>query len=186
MHEIQAAMQLSKQDDIMAYGMVTIDRSIRFMIQLKKCQTGSGEEKVFIRYPRKKEGEEWVDVIRPGTEIEKEIQETVAKAIQKEIMRDLHLPMVEDVEIVLTDRDERRKVQICGRASVKICDLWIEGITIKQGTKGLFVNMPQYRQAEGTYKDLVYAITKDLQEEISETVIDAYRNSVQERRSRGI
>ena len=49
MHEIQAAMQLSKQDDIMAYGMVTIDRSIRFMIQLKKYQTGSGEETVFIR-----------------------------------------------------------------------------------------------------------------------------------------
>ena len=46
--------------------------------------------------------------------------------------------------------------------------------------------MPQYRQADGTYKDLVYAITKDLQEEISEAVIDAYRNSVQERRSRGI
>ena len=113
MHEIQAAMQLSKQDDIMAYGMVTIDRSIRFMIQLKNVRRDLEKKKCLFDIQEKKEGEEWVDVIRPGTEIEKEIQETVAKAIQKEIMRDLHLPMVEDVEIVLTDRDERRKVQIC-------------------------------------------------------------------------
>ena len=67
MHNIQAAMQLSNQEKIMAYGMVTVDRSIRFMVQVRKYQTKSGEEKLFLCYPRKEEtehGVRWCVLIR--------------------------------------------------------------------------------------------------------------------------
>lgn len=178
MYDIHAAMQLSRQDDIWAYGMVTIDKSIRFMVQLRKYKADDGMEKMKLCYPRKEENGIWKDVIHPCEELKQEIQEAVVCAVKEEIERDLHLPAIEDILIMPEYEPVNGKVKVCGRASVQICGLWIEGITIKQGLKGFFINMPQYRQADGRYRDLVYAITKELQEKISDAVIAAYIDTV--------
>lgn len=179
MHNIQAAMQLSNQEKIMAYGMVTVDRSIRFMVQVRKYQTKSGEEKLFLCYPRKEENGTWSEVVRPDPEMGQEIQTAAVRAIQEEIIRDLHLPVIEDAIVTLDDY-KVGKVSVRGRASVKICGLWIDGITIRHGPKGMFINMPQYKQADGTYKDLVYAVTRDLQDKISSAVLDIYKRMREE------
>lgn len=44
MHEIQADMRLSEQDDVYAYGQVMIDRCIKFPVQMRRyIDNESGE-----------------------------------------------------------------------------------------------------------------------------------------------
>ena len=64
MHEIQADMRLSEQDDVYAYGQVMIDRCIKFPVQMRRyIDNESGEEKAFLSYPRKEYKGEWKDVV---------------------------------------------------------------------------------------------------------------------------
>ena len=178
MYNIHAAMQMSKQEDIYAYGLITIDRSIRFMIQLRRYQDKDGEEKMLFCYPRSYKNGKWNDVIRLDQDMERELHEAVTNAIKEEIITDLHLPQIEDIKVTVIRCGKEEKTSVCGQASVKVCGLWIDGITIKQGSKGLFCNMPQYRRGDGTYKDLVYAITKKLQQKISEEIIRVYEEMI--------
>ena len=183
MIEIQADMRLSKQDNIMAYGMVTVNRVLKFMVQLRKYVDGSGEEKMFLSYPRREQNGIWSDVVRPDQDMQKRIQETVAISVQREIERDIHLPIVEVVELNFSETRPASTTPIRAVATVQICGITIMGITVKQGKEGLYINMPQYRQTDKTYKDLVYAITKEMQNEISNSVIAAYKQAEEEERN---
>lgn len=181
MIEIQADMKLSNQHNIMAYGMVTIDRVLKFMVQLRKYTDKSGEAKMLLSYPRREQNGIWSDVVRPGQEMQKRIQEAVAIAVQREIERDMHLPDVEVIELNLSESQPASRTPIRAVATVQICGISITGITVKQGKRGLFINMPQYRQADKTYKDLIYAITKEMQDKISRSVITAYKQTEEDK-----
>ena len=171
MHDIQVTMRLSQQEKIFAYGMVAIDGGIRFMVQLRKNKDGE----MFLGYPRREHCGEWTDVVRPDEVLKEELEKAVFEAARNEIRSGLYLPEIEEVTVTVLPNDQKHKVQICGVASVKICGMTITGITIKEGKEGLFINMPQYRQADGTYKDLIYATSKELQQRIATVVIDRYQ-----------
>ena len=59
-------------------------------------------------------------------------------------------------------------------ASVQLLGLTINGITIKKGQRGYFINMPQYKSSDG-YHDVIYAIGKAMQKKISECVLQEYQ-----------
>lgn len=50
----------------------------------------------------------------------------------------------------------------------------VSGLTIIEGSKGLFVTMPQNKGKDGKYHDSVFPLTKELRTEISKSVLDAY------------
>ena len=76
MHEIQADMRLSEQDDVYAYGQVMIDRCIKFPVQMRRyIDNESGEEKAFLSYPRKEYKGEWKDVVSPDQELRAKINQ---------------------------------------------------------------------------------------------------------------
>ena len=87
------------------------------------------------------------------------------------------MPDVEVIELNLSETQPASRTPIRAVATVRICGISITGITVKQGKRGLFINMPQYRQADKTYKDLIYAITKEMQDKISRSVITAYKQA---------
>lgn len=172
MYDIQVAMRLSQQENIFAYGMVTVDGGIRFMIQLRKNRDGE----MFLGFPRREQDGNWKDVVRPDRLLKEELEKAVFEAARKEIRRGLYLPEIGEIVITPVKIDRKQRTPICGVASVKINGLMISGITIKEGKDGLFINMPQYRQADGKYKDLVYATSKDLQQKIGVAVIERYED----------
>ena len=47
----------------------------------------------------------------------------------------------------------------------------INSIQVMQGEKGAFVSMPQYKDAEGKYHDIVILKNKDLKAKVAETVL---------------
>lgn len=69
------------------------------------------------------------------------------------------------------------RAYICGVASIQVLGLTIHGITIKQGQKGYFINMPQYKKADG-YHDVIYATGKVMQEKIAEAVLKEYKKTI--------
>ena len=62
-------------------------------------------------------------------------------------------------------------------ASITICDSFVvTGLKVVKGKNGLFVTMPQYKTADGEYKDSCYPLSKELREDISEKVLTAYED----------
>lgn len=176
MYDIRAEMHLSYNHDVWAYGMVTLEKCMKFPVQVRKyVERETGEEKTFLSFPRRNKNGEWEDVIHPDRELKERILEAVGQAIKGEIQKDLHLPNVEVVSVnpIQPRVPPYAKAYIVGVASVKICGLLIQGITVKQGIKGLFINMPQYKTDSG-YQDIIYGTSKAMQEKISAAVIQGY------------
>lgn len=183
MHDIRADMHLANQEDVYAYGTVTLDHWIKFPVQMRKFQDkDTGEEKAFLSFPRRKQNGVWKDVVYPDQELRQEIEIAVGNAIKEEISKELHLPKVE--EVMVTPLEPKlstdAKAVICGLASVKICGLTIHGITIKRTENATFINMPQYF-SDG-YKDIVHGTSKKVQQVISEAVLSKYKERIKEKK----
>lgn len=184
MHEIEAEMHLSLDKEILAFGMVTVDQCMKFPVQMRKYKDKNGEEKMFLSFPRMERKSGWVDVVHPSSELRQEIINVVGDAIKKEMRKDLNLPELESVEVTPVDPvgyPREAKARICGLATIQVCGLTIQGITIKQGERGLFINMPQYKNGEGSYKDIAYGTSKAMQEKIAQAVIDTYQEIMKQK-----
>jgi len=54
----------------------------------------------------------------------------------------------------------------------------VNGIRVVQSEKGPFVTMPQTRDAKGEYRDVCFPTTKELREQIKETVLTEYTTAL--------
>jgi stage V sporulation protein G len=64
-------------------------------------------------------------------------------------------------------------------ASVNIDDKFaVSGIRIVSGENGLFVAMPQTRDNRGDWRDVCFPVTKELRQQISDTVLSEYANAL--------
>lgn len=177
---IQVEIHLSYDSDVWAYGMVTLENIIRFPVQLRKFKNkDTGEETSFLSYPRKERCGKWESILVPDKKLREEIEKAVGEKIKEEMKKDFYLPEIEILSIspIVPRYPPNAKAYICGVASIQVLGLTIHGITIKQGQKGYFINMPQYEK-EGRYHDVVYATGKPLQEKIAETVIKEYKKII--------
>lgn len=177
---IQVEIHLSYDSDVWAYGMVTLENIIRFPVQLRKFKNkDTGEETSFLSYPRKERCGKWESILVPDKKLREEIERAVGEKIKEEMKKDFYLPEIEILSIspIVPRYPPNAKAYICGVASIQVLGLTIHGITIKQGQKGYFINMPQYEK-EGRYHDVVYATGKPLQEKIAETVIKEYKKII--------
>lgn len=181
MYNIQAEMHLSEQENMPAYGTVTIEDCIRFSVIVRKYQNESGEEQTFISYPRLLKKGEWSNVLTIEPELKEEIQRTVGETLKRELTKDLYLPDIEDVEVIPVPQKIQGKAVICAIANLKICGIQIHGITIKQGERGYLVNMPQFKTASGKWKDVIYGTNAAMQQKIRETVLETYKNVLGEK-----
>jgi len=53
----------------------------------------------------------------------------------------------------------------------------VSGLTIIEGSKGLFVSMPQNKGKDGKYHDTVFPLNKELREEISKSVLEVFNQA---------
>lgn len=175
--DIQVEIHLSYDTDVWAYGMVTLEDVIRFPIQLRKYKNkDTGEETSFLSYPRRERNGRWENILVPDKELREEIEKAVGEKIKEEMRKDFHLPEVEILSIspIVPRYPPNAKAYICGIASIQLLGITINGITIKKGKKGYFINMPQYKKTDG-YHDVIYATGKAMQEKISECVLQEYQ-----------
>lgn len=62
-------------------------------------------------------------------------------------------------------------------ADVSFSGIVIKGLSVVDGVKGLFVSMPRHQGKDGKWYDTVYPETKELKQQLSEVVLEAYKGS---------
>ena len=57
-------------------------------------------------------------------------------------------------------------------------DFAVRGVKLMEGSKGLFVSMPSYKEGNGEYKDICFPCTKEAKAEFDKAVIEAYQQAL--------
>ena len=53
----------------------------------------------------------------------------------------------------------------------------VKGFSVVNGSKGLFVSMPRQQGKDGKWYDTVYPATKELKQQLSDLVLEAYKGA---------
>ncbi len=61
-------------------------------------------------------------------------------------------------------------------ADVTFSGILIRGFSVVSGEKGLFVSMPRHQGKDGKWYDTVTPSTKELKQQLSEVVLEAYKS----------
>lgn len=78
--------------------------------------------------------------------------------------------------ISLLDREESKTRAI---ATLVVNDEFaIHGIRVIEGKNGEFVQMPQKRDNNGNYNDIIFPVTAELREQINNAVLERYKNPI--------
>jgi len=62
-------------------------------------------------------------------------------------------------------------------ADVSFSGVVIKGFSVVNGQNGLFVSMPRHQGKDGKWYNTVYPSTKELKQQLSEVVLEAYKGS---------
>lgn len=175
----EQVMNPQKKD--VASGWVEIENCLKFPVKVRKYITDEGEEKMFVTYPQRKNGEKYEGIVYPhDKEVRKEIEEKVLREVGAMVVKGISLPTVESVRVSLVKQKRVSSVSLCGLATIKIAGMTINGISIKEGQNGLFVQMPQYKSG-GEYRDTVYGTNKEIHTLIKNKVLEAYHELMEQR-----
>ena len=60
----------------------------------------------------------------------------------------------------------------------------VSKVRILEGTKGLFVSMPQYKGQNGEYKDICFPCTKEAKQAFDKAVLSAYEQTMAQKQSK--
>ena len=165
-----------KNTTTVATGWVEIEGIFKFPVSVRKwLDDKSGKEMMFVCYPQRKDGDKYSGVVYPhDREVRNEIDRVVLDVTKEKLFAE-SVPDVniDDVRITPLNQKTDSVVQKLGIASVKMYGMTVNGIVIKEGRKGRFVQMPQY-QTQGQYRDTVYGVTAAIQRKIEDRVLLEY------------
>ena len=165
-----------KNTSTVATGWVEIEGIFKFPVSVRKWfDDKSGKEMMFVSYPQRKDGDRYSGVVYPhDREVRNEIDRVVLEVTKEKLFAE-SVPDVniDDVRITPLNQKTDSVVQKLGIASVKMYGMTVNGIVIKEGRKGRFVQMPQY-QTQGQYRDTVYGVTAAIQRKIEDRVLLEY------------
>lgn len=66
-----------------------------------------------------------------------------------------------------------------GFAQITMDDCFVvSGVKVFDGANGMFLQMPQYKNSAGEYKNIANPVTKEFHDELNNKVIDAFKNAV--------
>lgn len=164
------------KETTLATAWVEIGNLVRFPVSMKKYRDRKDNKmKWFISYPQKKKGESYENMVYPSSmELRQQIEKAVGEKLVETIMPNRKMIPVRNVRISLL-KPERTGSSVVDRgvASIELGGLTINGIMVKEGKNGLFIQMPQYRSTDG-WKDSIYAIDRVNQKDIQREVLYAY------------
>lgn len=85
----------------------------------------------------------------------------------------------EDIKVssITMIEDENSKLKAIATITVND-EVALHGIKVFDGDKGIFVQMPQKRDRDGNYKDIIFPITAEAREAINNAVLEKYKNPI--------
>lgn len=164
-----------------ANGWVEIEDCIKFPFKIRSyTDKGTGEKKTFVSYPQRKTTDGYVDVIYPNNrDVRKEIENYLLEEMKNIMIRKSHYVPVSNVQITIVENpDVNHAVKLLGYASIQVAGFTINGIQIKEGRNGIFVEMPQHKSND-EYRDTVYATNAVMRDVITREVLWEYEKLMQ-------
>ncbi|MGF6990445.1 DNA-binding cell septation regulator SpoVG [Lachnospiraceae bacterium PM6-15] len=177
-YEIKAEMKVSDRENEVAYGTVIVDNCIKFSVQVRETKEG----KWFVSFPRKQGSNgDYEDVVYPSDkQLREDIDTAVFYALKREMTKEVFLPEIEKVRVTALERSDSKTKAL---ATITVTGLTIKGLVVREGEKGLFVAMPQFKTGE-EYRDVAYGTTKNMKEKISEAVLKEYDKTLNQKKEK--
>jgi len=122
-------------------------------------------------------------LVYPDKEVKAEVDNYILGEVGRTVMKGIYTPPITDVRVNMVEiANNRSSVQLRGYATIKIAGFTINGIMIKEGQNGLFVQMPQHKSG-GEYKDTVYGTNRMIQMKIKDEVLTAFEQELEKRQN---
>lgn len=183
--DVQVNVNKDPNANELGSGWIEVENFIKFPFRIRKyTDKKDGKVKSFVTYPQKKTKDGYSPVVNPeNKEVRNEIENAVMEQWRREMEKQVQVnsPNIDKVRVSLLDQEPKgdRTVVTRGIASITVAGFVINGLMVKEGKKGLFVEMPQHFSG-GDYKDTVYATTSMAQSHIREEVLFCYNQKVEE------
>ena len=160
-----------------ASGWVELESAIKFPVRVLQ----SKEAVAFVKYPQINKDGNWNNVLFPvEKDAKEEIDAAVLEELRMQIFKQFNVPDITSVRVTMLPEEENPgKVTVKAMATINICGCAINGLSVKDGSNGLFVQMPQYRDGEGKYHDYVYGTNTFVQSAIKEAVLGEYQKQLE-------
>jgi stage V sporulation protein G len=85
------------------------------------------------------------------------------------------------MEIKTTIKLQENKGKLKAYADVEFDKSFaVKGITVVEGSKGLFLNMPSKKGADNEYYEQAFPVTRDFRNELTENVLAAYSQELEQ------
>lgn len=156
-------------------------------IVIKGVKVINGKNGAFVSMPSVKTKDEngkdvFKDVVYLKTAESREaLTKAVMAACRDSVLRlDKKLSAQNRIQTKITIL-ERRSDNIRGMAQVTIGNTVIKNVRIVEGKKGLFIAMPQYKNEQGEWNDLVYPNEKEMRNVIADKVMKEYKEQIHEK-----
>lgn len=159
----------------LASGYVEVNSAFKFPVTVFKKKN---EDTMYVKYPDVPDGKGGSkNIVFP---VDAELRESLNLAILAEVkngfLKGMNNPDIDSVRVtVLSNETKNGNVAIKGYAAIMISGFAINGITIKESPKGLFVQMPQMKDGSGKYQNIVYGTNALMQSQIKEAVLEKYK-----------
>lgn len=169
-----------------ASGWIELEECITFPVKIRNYLDDEGKKKMFVSYPQRQTKDGYAPVVSLDKELKKEVDAYVLKELTKTVSRDLKYIPADNVRVTLLEpKKEGSAVSLRGLASVNLSGVTINGIMVKEGAKGLFVQMPQYKSGN-EYRDTVYGTNHTMRYEIRQAVLEAYDKELKKAQSHSV
>lgn len=164
--------------NVVAFGHCTIDRRIRFIVQVRKHDK-DGVEEWKIHYPKLLQNDGWVNIIgfKDKSEIDTLITSELHKMLLVENLGGFVFDRIRILNPKLPNINGTNKVEVVADVELDCIDYMIKGIQLKQYGHSFLLQMPQYSGGSG-FKDIVYPLNKDTRNIIRQAVFEAYRDTI--------
>ncbi len=174
------------QGSRIATGWIEVESAIKFPVNVLRTKDN---KRMFVKYPNTQNNEgRYTNVVFPVQEgLREELDAAVIAEVHNELRRGLENPDISSIKIhVLPEDIKSGKISIKGYASVVISGIVINGITIKEGLKGLFIQMPQSRDESGHYHDICYGTNETMRIKLENEILDAYEEKLKVNREQSV
>ena len=176
--DVQVKVKEDLSTSEVASGWVELEDCIKFPVRVRKYMDKEEQkEKMFVSYPQRKSGKGYENIIYPqDKEVREEINAAVLEKIGEALTKGIDRPPITEVSVTLLETGQRnKKVMNRGVATIKVAGCIINGIMVKEGEHGLFVQMPQHLSGDGGYHDTVYGTNSFIQTDIWNEVLHTYQ-----------
>ncbi|WP_297404740.1 septation regulator SpoVG [uncultured Cetobacterium sp.] len=84
---------------------------------------------------------------------------------------------ITDVRLRTVKNENELKLKAYADVTFEECFV-IHGLKVIDGQKGMFVAMPSRKMPDGEYKDIAHPITPELRKDITDSVIEKYKETM--------